>query len=76
MLEAENGALSLRFVAVLDAVLKVQVLAVEKWHARRLGAGQHELEQEEPTELADLGSAMDYCSEILKATASLISLTT
>lgn len=77
LLAAENGALFLRFVAVLDAVLGVHVLAIEDWHTRSLGAGQHEVgRQQQAVELADLGSAIDNCSEVLKATASLMSLTT
>lgn len=61
---------------MLDEVLGMQVLAIEEWHTRRRGAGKHEPGQQQATELADLGAAIDYCSETLKATASLLSLTT
>lgn len=76
MLAAENGALFLRFVALLDSVLGAQVLAIEDWHTRGLGAGQHDVGQQQAAELAGLGSAIDNCSEVLKAAASLMSLTT
>eukprot|EP00903_Cladosiphon_okamuranus_P018216 g16755.t1 len=76
LLAGENGAIFLRFVAVLDAVLWVQALAIEDWRTHRLGTGQRGPGQRQAAELADLGSSMDNCSEILKATASLMSLTT
>lgn len=66
----------MRFLAVLDAVLRAQVLVVEEWHAQRSGAGEHELGQDQSTELTSLSAAIDSCSEILKATASLLSLNT
>lgn len=61
---------------MLDAVLGGHVLAIDDWRTRRLGAGQHELGQQQAAELADVGSAIDNCSEVLKAAASLMSLTT
>eukprot|EP00752_Nemacystus_decipiens_P004263 g3894.t1 len=76
LLAAEDGTIFFRFVAVLDAALGVQVRAIEDWNTRRLGAGQHELGQQQAAELANLGSAIDNCSEVLKATASLVSLNT
>lgn len=76
LLEAENGVLFLRFVTALDAALGLQLLAIEEWHTRRRGPGQDTPRQQEATELADMGTAIDYCSEILKTTASLLSMTT
>jgi len=77
LLEAQDGAVFLEFLAALDAVLGMQALPLEEWRAQHSSAqGENELGQEQATGLASLTTAVDSCSEILKGTASLLSLDT
>lgn len=105
LLDDQERALFLQFVAVLDAALGAQMPAIKDWHERRQGGRGHEVEEEQTTATAvagpepsisptagasmptrkgvrrdeaalpDLSTAVDCCSEVLKAASCLMSLT-
>lgn len=102
LLAAQDGALFLRFVAVLDSALGVQVLPIKQWHEGRQGEVRREAGLDQTTAVlggkilatptctasvlnkegaraddaasAELSTAVDHCSETLKAAACLMSL--
>lgn len=103
ILSAQDGTLFARLVAVLDAMLAVQVPVVKEWHAHQFGevgrrqdsevagaelpesdvlggrggangAGEQAETGRKDASTQELPTAIDCCSEILKATACLMAL--
>lgn len=85
LLIAQDGGVLIGCIAVLGEALDLQASAIKKWHGRGGGVARRALvaelegvggEEQGGVEAADLSTALDACSEVLKTAAALMSLTT